>query len=358
MSRDLVAVAALAAALAALPAVAPSAYVLTLVNIVGLYAIVTLGLVLLGASGQVSLGQAAFYGIGAYTSALLSRDLGWSPWLTMPCAVGLVAVAAYAVGLPTLRLADVFFVLATLGVGIIVNVLMVQLDPLTGGASGLRDIPGLAVGGRRLTTDQDYFYVIWTAVLAALVLARNLTAQRTGRALRAILGSEVGAAALGVDVSRYKMRAFVLSAAYAGAAGALYAHYIRFISPSPFALYASLFFLIMAVVGGLTNIWGGLFGAAAVTVLDQVVRAQVPRIFPHVGGEYQTAIYGVVLVLIMIFFPSGIVQGTADLRRLWRARAGRGTASGASEARGEALPRGAGPVSGGAGAEPADGARA
>ena len=342
MSRDLAGLAALVAALAIVPAAAPSTYVMALFNIVGLYAIVTLGLVLLGTSGQVSLGQAAFYGLGAYASALLARDLGWSPWLAMPCAVALVAVTAYAVGLPALRLADVFFVLATLGVGIIVNVLMVQLDPLTGGASGLRDIPGLAIGGRRLVTDRDYYYVIWTAAVAALVLARNVTGHRTGRALRAILGSEVGAAALGIDVSRYKMRVFVLSAAYAGAAGALYAHYIRFISPSPFALYASLFFLIMAVVGGLTNIWGGLFGAAAVTALDQIVRAEMPRIFPRVGGEYQTAIYGIVLVLIMIFFPSGIVRGGLDLRRLLRG-GGRGRL---------------GSTPGAAGAEPADGARA
>jgi branched-chain amino acid transport system permease protein len=334
MSRDLAGVAALAAALAIVPAVAPSAYMMTLLNIIGLYAIVTIGLVLLGTSGQVSLGQAAFYGIGAYTSALLARNLGWSPWVAMPCAVAVVVAAAYAVGLPALRLADVFFVLATLAVGIIVNVLMVQLDPLTGGASGLRDIPPLAIGGRPLTTDRQYFYVIWTAAVAGIVLARNLTAHRTGRALRAILGSEVGAAALGIDVPRYRMRVFMASAAYAGAAGALYAHYIRFISPSPFALYASLFFLIMAVVGGLTSIWGGLLGAAAVTVLDQVVRAQMPRLFPRLGGEYQTAIYGIVLVLVMLFFPLGIVRGSIDLRRLLRPSAPRTASGGAAPAGG------------------------
>jgi branched-chain amino acid transport system permease protein len=328
VSRDIAAFAVLAAVLAVIPAVAPSAYAMAVLNIIGLYAIVTLGLVLLGSSGQISLGQAAFYGIGAYASALLSRDLGWSPWLAMPCAVALVAAIAYTVGLPALRLADVFFVLATLGAGIIVNVLMVQLDPLTGGASGLRDIPGLTVAGRRLVTDRDYYPVIWTAALAALALARNLTRHRTGRALRAVLGSEVGAAALGIDVGRYKMHVFVLSAVYAGAAGALYAHYIRFISPSPFALYASLFFLIMAVVGGLTSIWGALFGAGAVTLLDQAVRAEMPRLFPRVGGEYQTAIYGIVLVLIMIFFPSGLARSGLDLRRLLR---GAGAADAAAE---------------------------
>ncbi len=302
--------------LGVLPSVIASAYLITLLNIIGLYAIVTLGLILLGSSGQVSLGQAAFYGLGAYGSALMSRDLGWSPWATIPLAILFVAGTAYVVGLPTLRLAEYFFVLATIGVGIIVNALMVQLVPITGGASGLRDIPALVVPGVHLAADRQFYYLIWIMVLATVLLARNITSHRTGRALRAILGSEVGAAALGVDVSRYKMQVFVLSAAYAALAGALYAHYLRFISPSPFSLYASLFFLIMAVVGGLTNIWGGLLGAGAVTILDQVIRAEIPRIFPRVGGEYQTAIYGILLVVIMIFFPKGIVRGAADMRRM------------------------------------------
>lgn len=313
--RDRIGVALLVVVMAVVPVLLPTAYALTLLNVIGLYTLVTLGLILLGSSGQVSLGQAAFYGLGAYASALLSKGLGWPPETTIPLAILLVAAAAYIVGLPTLRLAEHFFVLATLGVGIIVNVLMVQLVPLTGGASGLRDIPPLMIAGVRVATDRQYYYLIWALVVVALILARNITSHRTGRALRAILASEVGASALGIDVSRYKMQAFVLSAAYAALAGAVYAHYIRFISPSPFSLYASLFFLIMAVVGGLTNIWGGLVGAAAVTVLDQVIRAQLPRVLPRIGGEYQTAIYGILLVLIMIFFPSGIVRGALDIRR-------------------------------------------
>ena len=323
MTRDALALGLFGVIIAALPVVASTTYAFSVLNIIGLYAIVALGLILLGCSGQISLGQAAFYGLGAYASALLSRDLGWTPWLTIPLAIAAVAAVAYVVGLPTLRLAEHFFVLATVGFGIIVNVLMVQLVPVTGGGNGLRDIPTLQIAGTRLVTDRQFYYPIWALTFATLVLARNVTSHRTGRALRAILGSEVGAAALGVEVSRYKMQVFVLSAAYAALAGAMYAHYIRFISPSPFSLLSSLFFLIMAVVGGLTNIWGGLFGAALVTILDQVIRAEVPRLFPRVGGEYQTAIYGILLVLIMIFFPRGIVRGALDVRR---ALAGRGPA--------------------------------
>ncbi len=314
MTRERVALALLALVIAALPFVVSTAYAFNVLNIIGLYAIVTLGLILLGCSGQVSLGQAAFYGLGAYASALLSRDLGWTPWVTIPLAIAAVGGVAYVVGLPTLRLAEHFFVLATVGFGIIVNVLMVQLLPVTGGGNGLRDIPPLQIAGVRLITDRQFYYPIWALTFGTIVLARNITSHRTGRALRAILSSEVGAAALGIDVPRYKMQVFVLSAAYAALAGAVYAHYIRFISPSPFSLLASLFFLIMAAVGGLTNIWGGLFGAALVTILDQVIRAEVPRVFPRVGGEYQTAIYGILLVLIMIFFPRGIVRGALDLR--------------------------------------------
>jgi len=315
VTRERVALGLLALVIVALPFAVSTAYAFNVLNIIGLYAIVTLGLILLGCSGQISLGQAAFYGLGAYASALLSRDLGWTPWITIPLAIVAVGGVAYVVGLPTLRLAEHFFVLATVGFGIIVNVLMVQLLPVTGGGNGLRDIPPLQIAGVRLVTDRQFYYPIWALTFGTLILARNITSHRTGRALRAILSSEVGAAALGIDVPRYKMEVFVLSAAYAALAGALYAHYIRFISPSPFSLLASLFFLIMAAVGGLTNIWGGLFGAALVTVLDQVIRAEVPRVFPRVGGEYQTAIYGVLLVLIMIFFPRGIVRGALDLRR-------------------------------------------
>lgn len=331
MTRDRAALGALALAIAALPFVASTAYVFNVLNLIGLYAIVTLGLILLGCSGLISLGQAAFYGLGAYGSALLSRDLGWNPWITIPLAIVAVAGVAYVVGLPTLRLADHFFVLATVAFGIIVNVLMVQLLTITGGGNGLGGIPPLRIAGVSLATDRQFYYPIWIAAFVTLILAANITSHRTGRALRAILGSEVAAASLGIDVSRYKMQVFVLSAAYAALAGALYAHYIRFISPSPFSLLASLFFLIMAAVGGLTNIWGGLFGAALVTILDQVLRAVVPRVFPRVGGEYQIAIYGVLLVLIMIFFPRGIVRGAFDVRR---ALAGRGPAgpAGATDA--------------------------
>jgi len=329
MTRERATLGLLALAIAALPFVASTAYVFNVLNIIGLYAIVTLGLILLGCSGLVSLGQAAFYGLGAYGSALLSRDLGWTPWITIPLAAVAVAGIAYVVGLPTLRLADHFFVLATVAFGIIVNVLMLQLLTVTGGGNGLRDIPPLQIAGVPLTTDRQFYYPIWAAAFGTLILAANITSHRTGRALRAILGSEVGATSLGIDVARYKMQVFVLSAAYAALAGALYAHYIRFISPSPFSLLASLFFLIMAAVGGLTNIWGGLFGAALVTILDQVIRAEVPRVFPRVGGEYQTAIYGILLVLIMIFFPRGIVRGALDLRRVL---AGRGPAGPAAAA--------------------------
>jgi ABC-type branched-subunit amino acid transport system permease subunit len=205
VNRQAAGLALLGGAVAALPLLVSTAYVLMLLNIIGLYAIVTVGLILLGCSGQVSLGQAAFNGLGAYGSALLSRNLGWPPWGAIPAAILGVAGIAYVVGVPTLRLAEHFFVLATLGFGIIVNVLMVQLFGLTGGATGLRDVPALGIGRLVLTTDRQYYYLIWALVGGALFLAKHIAAHRTGRALRAILGSEIGAAALGIEVSRYKM---------------------------------------------------------------------------------------------------------------------------------------------------------
>ena len=183
MRRERIALGVLALVIGALPFFVSTAYAFNVLNIIGLYAIVTLGLILLGCSGQVSLGQAAFYGLGAYASALLSRDLGWTPWITIPLAIAAVAGVAYLVGLPTLRLADHFFVLATVGFGIIVNVLMVQLLPVTGGGNGLRDIPALQVAGVRLATDRQFYYPIWALTFVTLILARNITSHRTGRAL-------------------------------------------------------------------------------------------------------------------------------------------------------------------------------
>lgn len=292
---------------ALLPLVVTSSYHLGILVVVGLYALVGTGLgLLMGHAGQVSLGQAGFYGIGAYTAAILSANHGWNPWLGLLAGMVLAGVVAYAVGLLTLRLQGHYLALATLGFGIIVFILFVEAVRLTGGPSGLVGIPLLRIGGLKIHNDLRFFYLVWTLVLLGLMVYRNVLGSRVGRALRAVHGSEYAAAALGVDVWVYKLQVFVLSAVYAALAGGIYAYWVGFISPTAFGLGISIEFLIIGVVGGLTSLWGPVLGAFVVVVLHQVLKEVVPRLLPGAGGEYEIMVYGVLLVLMLIYLPRGV----------------------------------------------------
>lgn len=317
--RDRAALAALAVVIALAPLGLTSQYHLSVGVFIGLHAIVTVGLcVLAGYAGQVSLGQAAFYGIGAYTSGLLSTRAGLDPWLAMLVAMVLAAAVAYAFGVPILKLHGPYLAMATLAFGIIVYLAFVELKELTGGPSGLAGIPRLAVGGFVFDTDRKFFYLTWTAVLGVVALSLNLVDSRVGRALRAIHGSEVAAETLGVDAARFKVQVFALSAVYASLAGSLYAHYVTFVSPPTFGFIASVEFIVMAAVGGLASVWGAPLGALAVTLLTEGIRDVVPRLLAHASGEHEVIAYGVLLIVIMVFAPQGLTAG--GLRMLRRAR--------------------------------------
>ena len=297
----------LAALVIALPLLTAKSYLLGLGVVTGLFALVGIGLgLLMGHAGQVSLGHAAFYGIGAFTSGILTARHGWNPWLGLLAGLVLAAVVAYIVGLLTLRLQEHFLALATLGVGVIFYIFVGEATKLTGGPSGLVGIPGLAIGPWPLKSDLRFYLLVWTLVLAGLWVYQNVVASRTGLALRAVHGSEHAAAALGVDVRYQKLQVFVLSAVYAAAAGGLYAHYLGFISPAPVNFTASMEFLIVGVVGGLTSLWGPVLGALVVVVISEWLKEIVPHFIPSAGGEYQVMFYGLVLVLILIFLPGGL----------------------------------------------------
>lgn len=308
----------LVALMVLLPQVIPNTYYLGNLVIVGIYSIVVIGLCLLmGYAGQVSLGHAAFYGLGAYGSGLLTVNWGVAPWLAMLAAAAITAMVAYMIGLPALKLKEHYLALATLGAGVIVYIFFNEQVDLTGGPSGFSGIPYFSVGGWEFSSEVAYFYLVWTFVLVALLFARNVVNSRTGRALRALHGSEIAAACMGIPVYRLKIRIFVVSAVYASIAGSLYAHYITFISPSPFGFGASVEFVLMAVVGGLASIWGPLFGAGAVLLLTEFLRSVVPAVLPSAGGEFEIIFFGAILVVIMIFMPEGLTGG---ILRWWERR--------------------------------------
>ena len=283
---------------------------------IGIHTIVTVGLCLLtGYAGQISLGQAAFYGLGAYASGLLTTKLDVPPLAALLIGVIGTAALAYLMGIPILKLRGHYLAMGTLAFGIIVYLAFIEFSDLTGGPSGLPGVPPMRIAGLVFDSDLKRYYLVLASVVAVLILARNVVHSRVGRALRGIHGSEIAAETLGVDTTKYKLQVFALSAAFASLAGSLYAHHLRLVSPSPFGFIGSVEFVVMAAVGGLASIWGAPFGAAAITLLAEAIRRIVPHLFSYASGEHEVIAYGILLMLIMIFMPEGLVSGTAEILR-------------------------------------------
>ncbi|MDQ7829782.1 MAG: branched-chain amino acid ABC transporter ATP-binding protein/permease [Armatimonadota bacterium] len=323
-SRDRTALAALLAGLVLLPWVVAGRVSLSIFLFIGLNALIAIGLTLLGGyAGQVSLGQAAFYGVGAYVSAITTLRYGVDPWLGMACAVAGAALLAWVVGAPVLILRGHYLVLGTLALNVVVDVLFRNLQPLTGGPSGLTGIPPLALGPVVLAGDRALYYLSWAAVLGALALSRNLVRSRVGRALAAVRGSEVVAATLAVNPASYKGRVFALSAAFAGLAGSLYVHWLSFVNPTPFAFEFSIALLVMSVLGGIAHLPGAVLGAAVLTILREALRTVLPRFFrAGASAEYEIIVFGVLLAAVVIFWPQGLWPFVLRLLRLERVTAG------------------------------------
>lgn len=300
------------ALLALVPLLVRNPYQLGLVNLIGIYAVAVLGLNLfIGYAGQISLGHAGFFGLGAYGSALLTVH-GWlPPWPALFLTAVLVAGAALLLGIPTLRLHGHYLAMATLGFNYIVHLVLVQWDAVTGGPSGISGIPPLGLGGLAFDNETRFFYLVWGVVLLGVTACLNLMRSGVGRGLAALAQDEVAAATLGVDVKREKVRIFVISAVFASLAGSLYAHYYHYVNPDGFSIFKSLELVIMVVVGGLGSVWGTLLGAMFITLLPYYLEFM---------EAYFDLIHGLILVLILMFLPQGLVTGLWDHLRLTLAR--------------------------------------
>lgn len=281
----------------AYPLIADNAYTISIGVFAGINAIVTLGLcILMGYAGQASLGQAGFYGIGAYVSAILSLHYSLPVSVSILIAMAVSATASVILAIPALKLKGHYLAVATLGFGEIIYIMLNEWGP--GGPSGFGDIPQLNFAGLTLTKPIEYFYFIWFVAILIFVFSFNLINSRNGRALRALHDSENASSAMGIDVSALKIKVFVLGAIYAGFAGALYAHYVTFVSPSSFTLFHSVIFVMMAVVGGIANLWGAILGSIAITTLPEALR--------HFQ-EFDVLVYGLILTLSLMFLRKGLV---------------------------------------------------
>ncbi|HEY8554654.1 MAG TPA: branched-chain amino acid ABC transporter ATP-binding protein/permease [Burkholderiales bacterium] len=278
---------------------------ITLLNYIGLAAIVVLGLVVLtGIGGLVSFGQAAFVGIGAYTTAYLTTAYGVSPWLTLPIGLVLTALSAWIIGAITLRLSGHFLPLSTLAWGISIYFVFGNINAL-GRHDGLTGIPVVELFGLELMSGRRYFYLIWVFVLLAVFATKNLLDSRPGRAIRALKGGGVMAESCGVATERFRILIFVYAAVLAGLSGWLYAHLQRAVNPTPFGIGQGIEYLFMAVIGGAGYVWGALLGAGIFTVVEDVLQDILPALLGR-SGHFEIIVFGVVMVLLLQYARDGL----------------------------------------------------
>jgi branched-chain amino acid transport system permease protein len=280
-------------------------YWVTLLNYIGLYSIVAIGLVLLtGIGGMTSFGQAAFVGIGAYATAYLTTRYGVSPWLALVAGVVVTALIALMLGLVTMRLSGHFLPLGTIAWGLALFYLFGNLEML-GKYDGINGIPVLNVFGINLESGRHIYYLIWLVVLGAVISVQNLLNSRPGRAIRALRGGGMMAEAMGVNTGWMRVVIFVYAAVLASVSGFLYAHLQRAVNPTPFGLNHGIEFLFMAVVGGVSHVWGAVLGAAILTVLQDYLQTLLPKLLGE-NGNFEVIVFGILMVLLLQYARQGV----------------------------------------------------
>src|SRR5699024_6920868 len=298
-----------------LPWLGLSSFIITQATFTGIYAIVAVGHgLLMGYAGQICLAQAALYGVGAYTTAVVSKTFGLSPWIGLLFAILLPALIAYIVGHTMARLSGYYLAMATLAFGIIVSVLLVEWRSVTSGASGFYGIPSINLFGMTINQGVSYYYFVWFFAIIAVLIALNIVHSRIGRALRSIHDSEIAASSMGVNTGKYKMQIFVLSAMLAGLAGWLFAHMSYSIAPGSFGLDASILFLTMVVLGGSTSIWGALIGTVLIIAINVFVHF-LGNTVSFITSDFEHVMNGLILILVIMFMPKGLFPTLADFIR-------------------------------------------
>ncbi|KQV41317.1 branched-chain amino acid ABC transporter permease [Rhizobium sp. Root1204] len=314
--RDLVALAILTATLVVLNLALPNSYYQTILIFAQINAISAIGLSLLfGYAGQVSLGQSAFMGIGAYATANFTMKLGLEPVAALVLSGLLSATVGYLVARPLLRLSSHYLAMATLAFAVVAFVIFGQAKSLTGGFDpGIISMPGFSLFGWRLSKTREMIWVTGTVLIVVTFLSLNLIHSRLGRSLVALRGAENAAQGLGIATARQKTQVFTLAAGLAGLAGSLYAFQMRSFNASGFDVIVSIEILTMIIVGSVSMIWGAIIGAAVITLLPNLLEG---------FDAYKTLIYGTMIVLIMIFMPKGLIQSLGERIALMRHKEGK-----------------------------------
>ncbi|MDD3353698.1 branched-chain amino acid ABC transporter permease [Zoogloea sp.] len=290
------------AVLAILPFVLPNSFYVDLAIRMAINAIIVLGLnLLIGFAGQISLGHAGFLGIGAYASAVLPTHFGWHPVVAMLAGAVATGLLAAIVARPIFKLKGNYLAMATLGLGIIINIALRNEATYTGGPDGM-PVPVFELFGISLSSDKDWYWVVAAVLVFSVWASLNLIDSPFGRALRALHGSEVASKVVGVDVVRYKVAIFVMSAVFASLMGSVTAHYVGFVTPNLADFFHSIELMTMVVIGGMASVYGSLIGAVLLTALPQALAT---------FEGWETVVFGVILMVCMIFLPKGLVPTLA-----------------------------------------------
>ncbi len=309
INTRLISLAVLAAVIATLPLALTNNFYLDIAILAGFNAIVCVGLnLLIGYAGQISLGHAGFFGIGAYVSGILVTTYGWPPIAALLVGAVSVGILAFLLAKPILRLKGHYLAMATLGIGIIVSIVLRTETGLTGGPDGMM-VDSFKIFGLELYGEKNWYWVVGAMLFIAVWLSLNLIDSPVGRALRAVHGSEVAAEVVGVDTTRYKVMVFVVSAVFASVAGSLFAHYTGLITPAKADFFKSIELVTMVVFGGMASTFGAVIGAVVLTVLPQALT---------VFQDYSQIVLGAILMFTMVFMPKGLlptIEGLIAQRR-------------------------------------------
>jgi branched-chain amino acid transport system permease protein len=287
-------------------------YLNTILITIGFYSMVTMGFILLmGFAGQISLGQAIFFGLGAYISGILAVNYNLSPWLTLIMATFATGCIAMLLGRVIFKLRGLIVGGITLALNLVFYNLVLSVSEVTGGATGMMNIPRLPSGGL-MSYSLFIYYITWIAVFLLLIFSLNLVNSRSGRALKAMNlfsgGSDVTAQVMGINIMKYKAGIFAVSAMYASLAGSIYAHYISCIEPATFGVSYSVMIAIMAILGGLSSPWGALLGASLLVGITELLREIIPLFISGNTGAYELIAYGIILMATLRFLPHGMIS--------------------------------------------------
>lgn len=309
----------MAAVIILLPIVIPSLYVTSVMVFVAIYGVLAIGMgMLMGHAGLFSMAHPTWFGLGAYVAGILAARGIVPPWIGIIVSAIFVALIAYIIGAPILRLRGLYLACATFGILIIAQIAFAQLADITGGHEGLLGIPPLSIGGFVFKTDLHYYFLSWALCIGCFWFCSNIINSRVGRAIKSFRDSEVASKSMGVNIPKYKLQIFILTSVMASLAGSIFCFYLRFTMPGCFGFALLVQLLIMIIIGGIGSLHGALIGSFVIIWLHELILIYLGGVLPIMTGEVEAVFFGILIILVLIFMPRGLAGWIDQLFHLGR----------------------------------------